>query len=45
MHLAVNPCDPFFINNFNMTVNSVGKHSFVVMNVKLQVKIRFKTFY
>ena len=28
-----------------MHVSSVGKHCFVVLNVKLQVKVRFKTFY
>ena len=33
------------INNRNVTGNSVEKHCFVVMNVKLEVKLRFKTFY
>ena len=35
----------FFINNHNMTANSVEKHCFVVFNVELQVKIGFKTLY
>ena len=28
-----------------MNVNSVEKHEIVMLNVKLQVKVRFKTFY
>ena len=44
IQLALYPCDPFLINNRNMTGNSVQK-SFVVLNVKLKVKLRFKTFY
>ena len=39
------PYNPFLKNNRNMTGNSVGKKCFPVMNVKLQVKLRFKTFY
>ena len=48
--LALYPCDPFLINNRNMTGNSVEK-CFVVLNVKSEVKLRlkrfidFKTFY
>ena len=42
---ALHPCDPFLRNNRNMTGNSVQKHGFVLRNVKLQVKLRFKTFY
>ena len=38
-------CDLFFINNRNRTTNSVETHYFSVLNVKLQVKIRFKIFY
>ena len=33
-----------FINNRSMTVNGDEKHSFVVVNIKLQVKIKFKMF-
>ena len=29
----------FFINNHNVNANSVEKHCFVVLNVKLQVKV------
>ena len=35
----------FFIYNDYMNANSVAKHCIVVLNVKLQVKVRFKTFY
>ena len=31
---------PFFIKNLNMIAYSVEKHSFVVLNIKLQVQIR-----
>ena len=41
--LALYPCDPFFINNLNMTVNSLEKKLFSC--VKLLVKLRFKLFY
>ena len=43
--LALNQCESFFINDLNMIANKVEKHCFAVSNVKLQVKIRFKTFY
>ena len=33
---------PFLTNNRNMTGNSVEKKCFVVLNVKLEVKRRFK---
>ena len=36
---------PFLINNRNTTGNSVEKHYFVLLNVNLQVKLSFKTFY
>ena len=45
IQLALYPCDSFLVNNRNMTGNSVEKHCFVMMNVKLQVKLRLKTFY
>ena len=45
IELAPDPCDPFLINNRNMTCNSVENYCFVVLNIKLQVKLRFKTFY
>ena len=35
------PCDLFLINNINMTVTGIETHYFIVLNVKLQVKIRF----
>ena len=35
---------PFLTNNRNMTGNSVEKN-IVVLNVKLEVKLRFKMFY
>ena len=44
MQLAHHPFDPFLINNLIMTGNSVEKHCSVMFNVKLQVKLRFKTF-
>ena len=34
----------FSINNCNIKANGVEKYCFVVLNVKLQVKVRFKTF-
>ena len=43
IQLALYLCDPFLINNRNMAGNSVEK-CFVVLNVKLEVKLRFKTF-
>ena len=45
IQFALHPCDPFFINNCNMIRNSVEKHCFVVLNLKLHVKLRCKTFY
>ena len=36
---------PFLTNNRNMTGNSVEKKCFVVLNVKLEVKLRFKMLY
>ena len=33
------------INDHSMTANKVEKYGFVVLNIKLQVKIKFKTFY
>ena len=44
MQLALYLCDPFLINNRNMARNNVEK-CFVVINVKLEVKLRSKTFY
>ena len=35
----------FHVNNKNITANSVEKHCIVKLNVKLQVKIKFETFY
>ena len=45
IQLALCPCNPFLINNHNVTGNNAEKHCYVVFNVKLQVKLRFKTFY
>ena len=39
IQLALHSCDPIFINNLNMTANSVEKHCYVVL-----VQIRFKMF-
>ena len=36
---------PFLTNNHNMTSNSVEKKCFVVLNVKLEVKLRLKMLY
>ena len=36
---------PFLTNNRNMTGNSVEKKYFVALNVKLDVKLRFKILY
>ena len=36
---AFHPCHSYFINNLNMTASNVEKHSFVVLNVKLQVTL------
>ena len=44
IQLALHPCDPLLIKNSNMTGKSVEK-CFVVLNAKLLVKLRFKTFY
>ena len=41
IQLSLHPCDPLFMN---MTGNSVEK-CFAVLNVKLQVKLRFKSCY
>ena len=45
IHLALHPCDTFFINTLSTDANSVEKICNVVMNVNLQLKIRFKKFY
>ena len=45
LQLALHPCNPFLINNRNITDNSVEKHFFVELNVKLQAKLRFTLFY
>ena len=37
-------CDSYLINNCNVTGSSVGKLCPVVLNIKLQVKLRFGTF-
>ena len=42
IQLALSPCNPFLINDHNMTSNSVDK-CFEVLNVKPEVKLRFKT--
>ena len=45
IQLAIHPCDPIF-DKCNITGNSVEKHCFVVLNAKLQVKLRLnKMFY
>ena len=36
---------PFLTNNCIITGNSVEKKSFVVLNVKLEVKLKFKMLY
>ena len=41
IQLSLHPCDPLFLN---MTGNSVEK-CFAALNVKLQVKLRFKSCY
>ena len=45
IQLVLHPCNPFLRKNY--TGYSVEKHSFVVLNVKLQgiLRLRFKTFY
>ena len=46
MQLGLYPGDPFLTNSRKMT--SIGdsvEKCFVVLNVKLKVKYRFKTFY
>ena len=45
VQVAPHPCNPFLINSDNMTGSSLEKPYFVVFNVKLQVKLRFKIFY
>ena len=40
---AFHPCDPFDINYPN--TSNVGKHCLVVLNEKLDVQIRLKTFF
>ena len=44
IQLAIYLCNPFLINNCKMAADSLKK-CFVVLNVKLVVKIKFKTFY
>ena len=44
IQLALHPWDICLTNNRNMTDNSVEK-CFVVLNVKLAVELKFKTFY
>ena len=36
---------PFLTNNCNITGNIVEKKSFVLLNVKLEVKLKFKMLY
>ena len=36
---------PYLTNNLHMTGNSVEKKCFVVLNVKSEVKLRFKIIY
>ena len=45
MQAVPHPCRSFFIDTRNMNANIVEKDSVVMLNVKLQVKVRFKTFY
>ena len=45
VEVPLHPWDPFLISNCSMTGNSVENNCFVVLNVKLQVKLRFKIFY
>ena len=45
IHFALNPYNPFLITNRIMTGNSVEEHRFLVLNINLQVKLGFKTFY
>ena len=45
IQLALHSCNPFLINNRNMTGNIIEKKCFVVLNVKLYVKLRFKAFF
>ena len=40
IQLAFHPCKLMFLNNYNITANSVEKHYFVV----LSLKTRFQTF-
>ena len=44
IQVALHPRDPFLINNCSMTANSVENYCFIVMNIKLRVKRRFKIF-
>ena len=44
MQLTLYPCDPFYRNNCNLTNDIVKKDSLIVLNVKLQVKLKFKTY-
>ena len=44
IQLALHPCDPFVITNCSMTDISVKNYCFVVLNVKLLGKLRFKMF-
>ena len=44
IQVALHPCDPILINNCSMTANSVENYCFIVLNVKLRVKRRFKIF-
>ena len=44
IQLALYPWDSFWTNNRNMADNSVEK-CFVMLNVKLAVELKFKTFF
>ena len=39
------PCDSFFINNRDMTTNSIEKNCFVILIENFQLIIRFRKFY
>ena len=45
LKLTLHLCGSFLMNNHNLNANSVENQCFVALNVKLQIKVGFKTCY
>ena len=44
IQFAIHPCDPFY-KNIRNAIGNIDEKIFVVLNVKLQVKLRFKPYH